>query len=120
MSRTPVRYAAIRTLRTWLWLIGAVAAVAGGVTGFAIVFDGVDDEYAITASGAAVIGAILVATPYLVVIAFLSLILEIAEGVAWIGYDYPTTGSKRRKSPRRSAYHSPTISLNLHVTPKGR
>ena len=43
-----------------------------------------EGDYAIAAaSGAAVLGAILVATPYLVVIAFLSLILEIAEGVYW-------------------------------------
>jgi hypothetical protein len=80
-----VRYALIRTLRSWLWLIVAVAAVAGGVSAFAIVFERWDSDYSIAAaSGAAVIGAILVATPYLIVIALLSLILEIAEGVFWI------------------------------------
>ena len=81
-----MRYALIRTFRTWLWLIVAVAALAGGVIAFLAVFDAVDDDrYAVAAaSGAAVAGAILVATPYLVVIALLSLILEITEGVTWI------------------------------------
>ena len=84
MAPTAVRYTLIRTLRTWLWLIVAVAALAGSITGFALFYDRSEGDYAIAAaSGAAVLGAILVATPYLVVIAFLSLILEIAEGVYW-------------------------------------
>jgi uncharacterized membrane protein len=82
---TAVRYTLVRTLRTWLWLIVAVVALAGAFTGFALVYGGWDSDYAVlAASGAAVLGAILFATPYLVVIAMLSLVLEIAESVSWI------------------------------------
>jgi hypothetical protein len=85
VSATPVRYALVRTLRTWLWVIVAVAAIAGGATAFIVVYEGLKSDLAIeAASGAAVVGAILAATPYLIVIALLSLILEIAEGVYWI------------------------------------
>ena len=83
MATTAVRYTFVRTLRTWLWLI--VAALAGGITGFVLVYNGFESDYAIlAASGAAVLVAILAATPYLIVIALLSLILEIAESVYWI------------------------------------
>ena len=85
MATTAVRYTFVRTLRTWLWLIVAVAALAGGITGFVLVYNGFESDYAIlAASGAAVLVAILAATPYLIVIALLSLILEIAESVYWI------------------------------------
>jgi hypothetical protein len=63
VSTTPVRYAFVRTLRTWLWLIVAVAAPAGGVTAFLVVYESVESDFAIgAASGAAVVGAILAAT----------------------------------------------------------
>jgi hypothetical protein len=79
------RYSAIRALRAWLWLIAVVVALAGGVVGFVLAYDAASTRWQILAGiGAGVVGALLYATIFLVLIAFLSLALELAEAVNWI------------------------------------
>ena len=79
------QHSAIRALRAWLWLITVVLALAGGIVGFVIAYDAATTRWQILAGiGAGVVGALLYATIFLLLIAFLSLALELAEAVNWI------------------------------------
>jgi hypothetical protein len=96
------RYSAIRALRAWLWLIAVVVALAGGVVGFVLAYDAASTRWQILAGiGAGVVGALLYATIFLVLIAFLSLALELAEALNWITRPSFSTMSMRSTRTRR-------------------
>lgn len=83
-AQPPARYVFIRVLRGWLWGVAAVVAFSGGSLGYALAHDQATHSKVLAGILGAISGALASASVFLVLIAFLSLALEIAQSATWI------------------------------------
>jgi hypothetical protein len=74
------RYTVIRALVAWLWVVAIASGIGGGVGAY-YAADGIGGAGQTLLS---IVGAIAAATPFLAIIAFLNLAVEVAQGVTWI------------------------------------
>jgi hypothetical protein len=79
------RHTAAFSLVAWLWTIAVLSALAGGILAGAWV-DSRDLAVGWVVVGA-LFGALVAATPYLIAVAFLTLLIEIAETMRQFGRD---------------------------------
>ena len=74
------RYTAVRALVIWLWFVALLTAIGGAVAAYQAA-DGIGGA---GQTLLAIVGAVAAATPFLAIIAFLNLAVEMAQGVTWI------------------------------------
>jgi hypothetical protein len=74
------RYTAIRVLTIWLWIVSVAAGIGGGIG----IYYAARDVGGAGATALGILGGLAVATPYLALIAFITMTTETAQGVTWI------------------------------------